>query len=63
MIIENDLFDIEILRDGVGDIMLYISVEGIEGTESATKVLSKEELRKIIDDLEKIYKEEKWKLN
>jgi len=59
MIIGNDLFDIEILRDGVGDIMLYVSVEGIEGTESATKVLSKEELRKIIDDLEKIYKEEK----
>jgi len=59
MIIENDLFDVEILRDGVGDIIVYVSVEGIEGTESAEKVLSKEELRKIIDDLEKIYKEEK----
>jgi len=57
MIVERDDFDVEVIAEGTGDIMIYVSVEGSDGSENARTILSKDELKKMIDDLQKIYEE------
>jgi len=53
--INSDRTDIEFIIDSIGDVTMYTSSEGFDENVEDEKIIEKAEMKRIIDDLTKIY--------